>query len=222
MLIGLVWSTRVVALPSPMVGGLQSSHLPGGQIVATNTWGNRNFTFNWRVEETLPGVFLYDYYLYISSGGLGAHSMILSTPISLTAGDILLGSGSPQIGFFSSSDSGNVNLGLPRDTFGLKFVFTPAGIFEHARIISGLAPVWGGFFVSVDPQTAPPMTVLTDAFSASLGHFNSFIWGTQTFRRNDIPVPGVRLALIPEPGVLVLMAAALLALGFTATLRRRS
>ncbi len=198
------------ALPSPMVGSLQSSRLPGGTIAATNSWGGGNFTVNWGVEETAEGEYVYDYYLFVTGGGESIFDMILSTPIHLSGDDISPGSyQNHQADFFRPDDPGNVHMGLPSATQGIKFVFDPRVVRQHVRIYSGLGPVWGGFFSSVDPMLVPPMTVPTVAYSGGFGNFQDFDWGVPTFGRRDLPVPGTRppaaVAPVSEPGSLALV-----------------
>lgn len=201
-----------------MVGGMISSRLPSGQVIATNLWGSGNFTLNWRVEEVSERQYLYDYYVYIGNGP-GMYSLIVSTPITILPADILPGTTpAPQLGFFESSD--NSYLGLPRDTWGAAFSFNTRS-FMHASILSALEPVWGNFFAGVDSSTVPPMTVPTVAFGASFGSFHDFVWGVPTFGRNDLPVPGVRYdVIVPEPGILALFGLGLVGLGISSMRRK--
>ncbi len=201
-----------------MVGGMMSSPAPGGQIIATQGWDDGGITINWWVGEVAAGRYQYDYFIYAS----GVNRVILSTPILISPSDILSGTTpAPRLGFFESSD--NNNLGLPRDTLGAEFVFNSQGNFQHVHWESELAPVWGGAYVGVDPQSIPPMTVPTYAHTAIWNSFYPFAWRESSFLRKDIPVPGVRrspVVSVPEPGSLALFAIGLIGLGIASQRRK--
>lgn len=181
------------------------------QIYATGSWDDPAgwFRIAWDIDAVAGG---YTYTYTISWASKDLSHLILGVSQNFTSGNIS-GSEYDSIGWFSPTDPGKSNPGLPQAIYGIKFDYYD-GLYEGNSVqysfFSDRAPMWGSFYAK-DGQDA---NGTIDVYAYNWGLKEGLAIPDGTFNTAwYIVVPNTHS--VPEPGTLLLLGIGLLGIGLT-------